>query len=415
MLNPGTILKQKYEILNVIGHGGMSIVYRARNILDGTDLAIKDALRDNNSVMEQSLAAEGRVLMNLSNPHLPRIYDIIENKDSILLVMDFVEGKSLDKVLARYGAQPVDRVLNWGMQMCEVLDYLHGQNPPIIYRDLKPSNLILQPSGNLTLIDFGTARTQKLNTYMDSDTINIGTSGFAAPEQYGGLGQSDARTDIFCLGATLYNLVTGHSPSDPPKGVLPLDIWIPGLSQTPIQEIIRKCTSNDPANRYQSAMELFEALRLASIGAFHSSSKGKTGRTGGLWKTDWQRQEVKRPGASSNGLSGLLSWTGILNARSEQTATAQWASPPQVALKNPEKQSESAARDQTSPAPQNAQPVRMDIRRIGECFLVVAIGLLLLTVVLAVFHKLVGAMVCALLAVASAVVAAVQLLSQKES
>lgn len=336
MLQTGTVLQERYEILKVIGKGGMSTVYQARDIVDHKLLAVKDvarAGRSENQEMEQKLAvSEGRMLKQLSNPHLPKIYDIIENQDSFLLVMDFIQGVSLDKLIAKTGAQPMEQVLNWGMQICEVFHYLHSQPTPIIYRDMKPANVILQPDGHLMMIDFGTARTLKQDVAMQEDTICIGTAGFAAPEQFGGHGQSTERTDIFCLGATLYNMITGHSPCDKPTGILPLEKWNPALANTPISEIIYKCTRNDPDERYQTAMELFEDLRLASTGAFRSASaKGKGPLSGALRKTDWQKQDVSGAGMITGGLSGLLPWnkggqTGTGTKKNDTAAQSSAAS-----------------------------------------------------------------------------------------
>lgn len=324
MLHTGDVLNNRYEILNVIGRGGMSTVYQARDLDTGRLLAVKDVKRsseEQNQVVEQSLAAEGRLLMQLSNPHLPAIYDIIEDQDTFVLVMDYIQGESLDKIIARSGAQSVELTLDWGMQICDVFDYLHNQPTPIIYRDMKPANVMLQPDGKLMMIDFGTARTQKVGIEMRADTICIGTAGFAAPEQFGGIGQSTARTDIFCLGATLYNMVTGHSPCERPMGILPLEQWNPALANSPIAEIIYKCTRQDPDERYQTALELREDLRLASIGAF---KKGRSGPlSGGLRRPEWQKQDVQGKGMIVGGLSGLLHRTmsGISGSLQKETET----------------------------------------------------------------------------------------------
>lgn len=305
MLQSGEVLMDRYEIIKIIGKGGMSTVYQARDLQSQQLLAIKDVRRagkENNQVVELSLAAEGRMLMQLSNSHLPKIYDIIEENDRIMLVMDFIQGESLDKVLARNGAQSVEQVLNWGMQICEVFHYLHNQPTPVIYRDMKPANIMMKPDGQLMLIDFGTARTQKVGVYMQADTICIGTEGFAAPEQFGGIGQSTAQTDIFCLGATLYNMVTGHSPCDRPTGILPLEQWNPELKNMPISEIITKCTRNDPNERYQTAMELHDDLYEASIGTYKVAGK----RGFPSFSSGWQKQDIKTSAIAGAGLSGLL-------------------------------------------------------------------------------------------------------------
>ena len=338
MLQAGTLICAKYEVVKEIGRGGMSVVYLARDYVTGEYLAIKDVERngeENNRVVVQSLAGEGRLLKRLSNPHLPKIYDIIEDKDSIMVVMEYIEGTSMDNVLKKKGAQAEADVYRWGMEICEVFDYLHKQIPPIVYRDMKPANLMLLADGSVKLIDFGTARTQKVGMVMHSDTVCIGTEGFAAPEQFGGISQSDARTDIFCLGATLYNLVTGHSPCDRPKGIMPLKMWNPALENSPLNDIIAKCTRNDPAERYQTAMELHEDLRLASIGAL--SRSGKRG-TEFLRRLGWQKQTVKgkNGGGGTGALSGLLGKSEKLRQTEKGKNVSQpKAGPPSGAQKAP--------------------------------------------------------------------------------
>lgn len=311
MVNAGQVLNERYQIIKEIGKGGMSTVYQARDLSTGKLLAVKDVKRtgkEADQAVEQSLVTEGNMLKKLSNSHLPKIYDVIENADSFMMVMDYIEGESLDRVIARDGAQPMDRVLDWGMQICEVFDYLHNQPTPIIYRDMKPANVILKPNGQLMMIDFGTARTQKFGVVMAADTLCLGTAGFAAPEQFGGFGQSTPKTDIFCLGATLYNMITGHSPSDRPQGILPLENWNVSLKDTPISYIIYKCTRNDPDARYQTARELYEDLKKARMGTFGDPSTwGNSGKLTGTLNKAWQKQEVKTPGASG-ALSGLLSF-----------------------------------------------------------------------------------------------------------
>ena len=310
MMNAGQVLNDRYEILKEIGKGGMSTVYQARDLINGKLLAVKDAIRsgqDQNQAVEQKLVDEGYMFKELSKPHLPKIHDIIEKPDSFLLVMDYIQGESLDRVISREGAQPLERVLDWGVQICDVFDYLHSRPTPIIYRDMKPANVMLQPNGQLMMIDFGTARNQKVGVAMAADTLCLGTAGFAAPEQFGGIGQSTPRTDIFCLGATLYNMITGHSPCDRPQGILPLENWNPALKDSPISYIIYKCTRNDPDSRYQSARELREDLVKAQNGTFGDPSTwGKSGKLSGNLKKDWQKQNVKTAGGLSGGLSGLL-------------------------------------------------------------------------------------------------------------
>lgn len=143
------------------------------------------------------------------------------------------------------------------MQICEALEYLHTRKPPIIYRDMKPANVMLKPDGNIKIIDFGIAREYKDQSL--ADTVSLGTKGYAAPEQFGGRGQTDARTDVYCLGVTLYHLLTGQNPCEPPYEIYPIRHWNPQLSAG-LEAIIQKCTQLNPADRYQSCAELLYAL-----------------------------------------------------------------------------------------------------------------------------------------------------------
>ena len=124
------------------------------------------------------------MMKKLDYPSLPRIVDIIEKENVIYVVMDYIEGETLSSVLSKEGAQPQEVVIEWAKELCRVLDYLHTQNPPIIYRDMKPANIMLQPNGNIKLIDFGIAREYKEQNL--ADTVSLGTKGYAAPEQFGG-------------------------------------------------------------------------------------------------------------------------------------------------------------------------------------------------------------------------------------
>ena len=257
----GTLIEGKYEILKLIGKGGMSEVYLAMDKNLNKQWAVKEikkrARDKNNEVVVQSAIAEANMMKKLDHPCLPRIVDIIDKEDVIYVVMDYIEGEPLNKVLERDGAQPQETVIEWAEELCGVLDYLHMQNPPIIYRDMKPANIMLQPNGNIKLIDFGIAREYKEHNL--EDTVSLGTKGYAAPEQFGGKGQTDQRTDIYCLGVTLYHLVTGKNPCEPPYEIRPIREINPSLSGG-LEQIILKCTQRNPQDRYQSCAELMYAL-----------------------------------------------------------------------------------------------------------------------------------------------------------
>ncbi|MCR5195639.1 MAG: serine/threonine protein kinase [Pseudobutyrivibrio sp.] len=260
MLDVGSVIDNKYKILNKIGQGGMSVVYLAMNERANKQWAIKEIRKDAAAASDINMASiktETELLKNLSHPNLPSIADIIDYEDSILIVMDYVEGHTLKKAVDEYGPQPQEYVIEWAKQLCDVLGYLHSQNPPIIYRDLKPGNIMLKPDGTIVLIDFGTARQYKSDNI--EDTTCLGTRGYAAPEQFGGQGQTDARTDIYCLGTTMYHLVTGKNPSEPPYEIRNIRYWNDSLSKG-LEQIVAICTQLDPEKRYQNCAEVLYAL-----------------------------------------------------------------------------------------------------------------------------------------------------------
>lgn len=265
MLEIGAILDGRYKILDQIGKGGMSVVYMARDEKLSQSCAVKEVRKDgvkDFEVVKQGLVAETNILKKLRHSGLPEIKDIIDTNDSFVIVMELVDGRSMDKVLDEKGALPEEYVVEWAKQICDVFQYLHTRTPAIIYRDMKPSNIMLKPDGSICIIDFGTAREFKEHNV--KDTTTLGTVGYAAPEQYGGAGQrqSDARTDIFTLGATIYHLVTGYSPnpSAPPYyGMVPIRQIDPTLSKG-LEKIILKCCQQKPEDRYQNCLEVLYAL-----------------------------------------------------------------------------------------------------------------------------------------------------------
>ncbi|MCL2136258.1 MAG: serine/threonine protein kinase [Coriobacteriia bacterium] len=266
MLRYGTVIEDKYEILTLVGEGGMSYVYLARDIRLNKQWAVKEIKqtgdRVHDEMIAQSFVTEANLMKRVDHPMLPRIVDILNYQGMILVVMDYIEGQSLSKILEDVGAQSQNDVVEWGLQLCEALHYLHTQSPPIIYRDMKPANIILRPDGNIRIVDFGTAREYRDVPfgYVAGDTTILGTRGYAAPEQFGGAGQTDVRTDIYSLGATLYHLLTGLSPADPPYEMIPIRQVKPNLSPG-LEKVIAKCIQPNPDMRYQNSAELFYALQ----------------------------------------------------------------------------------------------------------------------------------------------------------
>ncbi len=254
----GTVIEGKYEILKEIGRGGMSIVYLAMDKRLNKQWAVKEIRKKgngkNDEIVVNSLLAEANMMKRLDHPALPRIVDIIDNGITIYIVMDYIEGESLDRILNEYGAQPEDKVIEWGKQLCDALGYLHSQHPPIVYRDMKPANVMLKPEGNIKIIDFGIAREYKEQNL--ADTTVLGTKGYAPPEQYSG--QTDPRSDIFALGMTMHHLLTGV---DPRSGEQYASVrqWNPELSEG-IEAIIDKCVAPAAENRYQNVSDLLYDL-----------------------------------------------------------------------------------------------------------------------------------------------------------
>ncbi len=258
MTEIGTVIDGKYEVLREIGRGGMSVVYLAMDTHLNKQWAVKEIRKKgngkNDEIVVNSLLAEANMMKRLDHPSLPRIVDIIDNGVTIYVVMDYIEGESLDKILNEYGAQSEEMVIGWAKQLCDALGYLHSQKPPIIYRDMKPANVMLKPEGNIKIIDFGIAREYKEQNL--ADTTVLGTKGYAPPEQYSG--QTDARSDIFALGMTMHHLLTGVDPRSG-EAYAPVRQWNPELSEG-IEIIIDRCVEPAAENRYQSCSDLLYDL-----------------------------------------------------------------------------------------------------------------------------------------------------------
>ena len=258
MAEIGTVIDGKYEVLKEIGRGGMSVVYLAMDKRLNKQWAVKEIRKrgsgKNDAVVVNSLLAEANLMKRLDHPALPRIVDIIDNGITIYVVMDYIEGESLDKILKEYGAQPEEQVVAWAKQLCDALGYLHSQKPPIIYRDMKPANVMLKPEGNIKIIDFGIAREYKEQSL--ADTTVLGTKGYAPPEQYSG--QTDGRSDIFALGMTMHHLLTGVDPRSG-ESYAPVRQWNPEISEG-VEMIIDRCVEPAPENRYQSCADLLYDL-----------------------------------------------------------------------------------------------------------------------------------------------------------
>lgn len=253
----------KYKIIKKIGSGGMSHVYLAELMADGSQWAIKKVPKRNARSFD--LLAEPKILKRLDHPALPKIIDVVQDKENVYIIENYIEGKVLSGQLEGHKCFDEATVVEWAKQLCDVLIYLHNQHPPIIYRDMKPSNIIISSDGRLSVIDFGIAREYETG----SDNTYLGTKGYAAPEQYDS-SQTDPRTDIYSLGATMFHLLTGMSPAERKPGVDTLRSLKPGISDG-IEYIVNKCMQEKPSQRYGSAIELKYQLERT----YESSYKNK--------------------------------------------------------------------------------------------------------------------------------------------
>ena len=242
MLRIGTVLRSRYNIVQAIGQGGMGAVYEAQDVvLAGRTCAIKEVRLDPDMTLEARRQAqeqfyrEASVLARLDHPTLPKVSDYFSEADLDYLVMDYVPGRDLKDIMneARRASKFLDEsdVLNWTAQLCDALIYLHSQDPAILHRDIKPSNIKLTPDGRIKLVDFGLV---KVLADDDSNrTLTVvqgrGTAAFTPLEQYGGdTGGTDVRSDLYSLGATVYNLLTNQPPLDAKRRFLN-----PSALQTP--------------------------------------------------------------------------------------------------------------------------------------------------------------------------------------
>jgi branched-chain amino acid transport system substrate-binding protein len=268
VLAPGTVLQRGYRVIRQLGGGGMGDVYLVEHTGLGEQMALKEvrttALLDpaERDRAIQQFQGEARILARLRHRHLPRVTDFFEENSRQYLVMDQIEGETLDEILARTsGFLPEAKLIDWAIQVCDVLEYLHNQNPPVIFRDLKPANIMIERrTGLVKLIDFGIARL--FNPAKGTDTLKMGTPGYAPPEQYGGLGGTDPRADLFALGATLHHLATNNDPQNEPPFYFPhapVKNYNPAISDG-LAALIDKATSYRREDRFASAAQMRAAL-----------------------------------------------------------------------------------------------------------------------------------------------------------
>lgn len=264
-LAPQSTLIRRYLILNVAGRGGMSAIYQALDTqANRRRVAIKEMSQENLDNVERQEAMdrfeqEARLLGTLSHPNLPRIYDAFGAGGRSFLVMDYIDGKNLLQLLHEAGQPlPIDQVLHYADQLCDVLAYLHGHNPPIIFRDLKPTNVMATQEGRVYLIDFGIARFFKEG--QPQDTVVLGSPGYAPPEQHG-TGQTTPRSDLYALGATLHCCLTNRDPYNSTERFTfaPVRQFNPQVPEA-LDALVMRLLALDEKQRPASALEVKQAL-----------------------------------------------------------------------------------------------------------------------------------------------------------
>src|SRR5579863_5070446 len=250
MIAPNTIIGSRYRVVKPLGGGGMKLVYLAEDLrLAARRCALAEVVDNftNPDAQRQAIEAfqrEADMLAQLNNEHIPRIFDRFSEQNHHYLVMEFVNGVTLEEELTKAGGKldPI-RVVDVAIQILDTLEYLHNLSPPVIYRDLKPSNVMLSPDGRAKLIDFGIAR----HFQPQRSATMIGTQGYAPPEQY--RGQVEARSDLYALGATMHHALTSRDPAlEPPFSFPPLRTLCPDINAD-LASLVDQALSYDVAGR----------------------------------------------------------------------------------------------------------------------------------------------------------------------
>lgn len=322
ILKPGDVLRNRYEVIELVGQGGMGAVYKTRDQrLEGRICAVKEIIpfASTGATNDQELTQiaeqfhmEASILARLDHPNLPKVSDYFSLGRREYLVMDYVEGRDLQEILqqARRRDEFLDerQVLAWAEQLLDALEYLHDQDPPVVHRDIKPSNIKITPRGNIKLVDFGLVKILEPD---DSRTVTVvqgrGTVAYTPLEQYGGdTGFTDARSDIYSFGATLYHLLSGELPVAAKERFLR-----PGCMR-PISEI-------NPAVSDQVERAIFQALSM------HPNERPANVREMRMLLTGASSPMSQRIRAQSLGVLAApapQSWGAILRRNSALIATA---------------------------------------------------------------------------------------------
>jgi eukaryotic-like serine/threonine-protein kinase len=262
----GRIVKERYKIVRELVTGDEDYSFVCDDILAGKKVAMRlmpysykdaDSLRDVETLFQNQMD----VLCRLEHPGLPQILEGFTEKNEMYIITEYFEGETLEEKLAKKKELTEEEILLLAQEVLKILDYLHSRYPPVIFRDLKPTNIYMRPNGRIQLINFSLARTYK--PFKTQDTVVRCSKGYAAPEQYGGKGQTDARVDVYSFGVTLHRVLTGHDPCQTPFKLPPLETFHRSLWPW-WQDIISRATELKLENRYKSAREILNDIKKLS-------------------------------------------------------------------------------------------------------------------------------------------------------
>jgi len=305
ILERETLVHKRYRIHENLGQGGMGSVYRAVDENLGMDVAVKENLFTTEEYARQ-FRLEAVILANLRHPNLPRVSDhFVIAGEGQYLIMDFIDGEDLRQRMERVGVLPEDEVMPIGAAMCDALSYLHTRKPGILHRDIKPGNVKISPDGHIFLVDFGLAKVIQGNQVTTTGARAM-TPGYSPPEQYG-TARTDARTDIYSLGATLYAALTGVIPEDGLARAMDnaqltaLRKRNPDISRR-LAAVIEKAMEVDPSDRYQTA----ETFKVALL-----NTKSKTQQSTGTYTVAPPPPESERKSDPAKAASVLVHSTPL--------------------------------------------------------------------------------------------------------
>lgn len=254
-MESGKIIGQKYLIVELLAQGGTSRVFLATQIKSGMMACVKQISKK--ELYAQLAQNEITILKKIDHPNLPKLLDYFEENENIYIITDYFSGETLEEKIKKQKYFDEYTVAYWSKQIACAIKYLHElKDCSVIYRDIKPSNILISESDIVRLIDFGSAR--RYNDRKDNDTIYTGTIGYAPPEQFG-LGQTGTYSDIYSLGILMHHLLSGKDPNTPPYVLKPLSYYGKKASQE-MQELIIRCTAADTGLRIKNAEEIINAL-----------------------------------------------------------------------------------------------------------------------------------------------------------